>query len=109
MTVGTSTSGDVRLMEPLKNTFSQLQKLYHSFTPSQRGTLAVVTLLVPLIFYFVVIRGNSGSSTPALYGRRFNVEEMSVAQAALFDANLNEFETKGDRFVPSAELERYNA
>ncbi|MCA9039394.1 MAG: hypothetical protein KDA65_03500 [Planctomycetaceae bacterium] len=97
-------------MESLKNTLAQLQKLYQSFSPSQRGTLAVVTLLVPLVFYFVVIRGDSGSMTPALYGRRLNMEEMNVAQTALFDANLNEFDTRsGQLLVPASELDRYNS
>ncbi|MAT15750.1 MAG: hypothetical protein CMJ46_10840 [Planctomyces sp.] len=100
----------LRNMESFKNTLAQLQKLYQSFTPSQRGTLAVVTLLVPLIFYFAVMRGESSSMTPVLYGRRMNLEEMSAAQTALFDANLTEFEARsGQLLVPSAEIDRYNS
>ncbi|WP_197440487.1 hypothetical protein [Polystyrenella longa] len=97
-------------MESLKNTLAQLQKLYQTFTPSQRGTLALVTLMVPLIFYFVVMRGEAGGTTPVLYGRRFNVEEMNVAQTALFDANLTDFDTRsGQLLVPSVDLDRYNS
>lgn len=97
-------------MESLKTTYAQLQKLFLSLSASQRGTLALVTLMLPAAFYFLVMRESTSTKTPVLFGRQFTSEERQEAETALFNANLNDFEPRGGQIlVPSNEVDRYNA
>lgn len=78
-------------------------------TPSQRGTLVAVPLMVVLAFGLILYKGNTTNYVPLSWGKTFSFEEMSNAEQALLEAGLTEFQTEGRRImVPKSEIDRYN-
>src|SRR3972149_11984952 len=78
-------------------------------TPSQKLTLAVVTLSIPAAFFVMIWNGSSASYVPLSYGKVFSPEEQRNAEQALKEANLTQFKSEGRQILaPRNEVERYN-
>jgi len=97
-------------MEALRRTFTQYLDLYKSMSPSQRGTLIVVPLMIVAAFGFLMFSDRSSSYVALSWGKAFTYEELMSAQTALTAAGLNDSRQDGQKLMaPRGEIERYNA
>ena len=98
-------------MDSIKQTYQQFIDLFRKMSPSQQGTLAVVTVVIVGAFGYLMWNGTAGSAhTPLSVGKVFTVEEIIHAEEALLQAGLTDFKRKGQRLtVPSDQVEKYNS
>ncbi len=97
-------------MEAFNKTLQQFFDLYKSMSPSQRGTLIVVPLIIVGAFAFLMFGDRSSSYVPLSWGKTFTSGELSRAKQTLMDAGLDDYRRKGLRLmVPKNEIDRYNA
>ncbi|MEX0715953.1 MAG: hypothetical protein WD066_05170 [Planctomycetaceae bacterium] len=98
-------------MEALKRTSNQFLELFGSMTPSQRGTLIVVPLLLAGAFAMLLFRETSTSSyVPLSWGKVFTTEELIHAEQTLREKGLGKFRREGAQILaPAGEAEQYNA
>jgi flagellar M-ring protein FliF len=97
-------------MDVLQRITRQFFDLYRSMSPSQRGTLIVVPLLVVGGFMWLLYEQRDGGTTALSYGKVFTSEEIIAAEQALIQDGLTNFRREGQRLlVPVAEVDRYNA
>ena len=97
-------------MEALKKTLRQFRDLYDAMSPSQRGTLIVVPLMVVGAFAFLMLSSGGSSYVPLSWGKVYTTEELIRAEQTLMDAGLVDFRREGRRLlVPASEVDRYNA
>jgi flagellar M-ring protein FliF len=97
-------------MDAIRRTFSQYRDLFRSLTPSQRGTLIVIPLMVAAAMGFLLLNGRSSSYVALSWGKTFTTEELASAEQSLIDAGLSDFRREGRRLmVPRNEVDRYNA
>lgn len=97
-------------MEALRRTWEQFLSLYRSMSPSQRGTLIAVPLMVVGAFAFLLFQGSSGSYVPLSWGKSFTSEELMNAEETLREAGLSDYRREGMRLlVPRKQVETYNA
>lgn len=97
-------------MDFVQRLTKQFFELYRSMTPSQRGTLIAVPLLVVGGFALLLYQHRGNSETALSFGKVFSTEEIMAAEQALINAKLTEFRRVGQRImVPANEVDRYNA
>lgn len=97
-------------MDLLQRMTKQFFELYRSMSPSQRGTLIAVPLLVLGGFAVLLYSNRTGSETALSFGKVYSTEEIIAAEQALIKAGLTEFRRVGQRImVPASEVDRYNA
>lgn len=97
-------------MDALRQTFRQYGGLFKSMSPSQRGTLIAVPLMIAAALAFLMFRDPTSNYIALSWGKVFTTEELMVAEQTLIDAGLNDFRRDGQRLmVPGGEAERYNA
>ncbi|MCA9093152.1 MAG: hypothetical protein KDA68_06670, partial [Planctomycetaceae bacterium] len=98
-------------METLKQTTEQFQTLYKGMTPSQRGTLLIVPLLVFGALGLLMYTSGIGSSDEYLLGGKvFSSQELSRAQSALGQSGLSDYRIDGNRIAVSrSNVDRYTA
>ncbi|MEX0703443.1 MAG: hypothetical protein WD069_15210 [Planctomycetales bacterium] len=97
-------------MEALKRTTNQFIELFGSMTPSQRGTLLVVPLLLAAAFGVLLFRGSTSSFVPLSWGKVFTTDELIHAEQTLREAGLGEFRREGAQILaPADRAEQYNA
>jgi flagellar M-ring protein FliF len=97
-------------MNPLQRATQQFFELYRSMSPSQRGTLLAVPLLIAAGFAALLYTSRTGSETALSFGKVYTTEEVIAAEQALMQAGLTDFRRVGGRIlVPVAEVDRYNA
>lgn len=97
-------------MDTLRNSLQQFLRLFQEMTPSQRGTLIAVPLMVLAGFGLLMYRSGTSSYVPLSWGKSFTPEELMLAEQTLVDAGLTDFRTQGRRvLVPAGQVERYNA
>ncbi|MFO0916892.1 MAG: hypothetical protein U0872_01075 [Planctomycetaceae bacterium] len=97
-------------MDVLQRMMRQFFELYRSMSPSQRGTLIAVPLLVIGGFAVLLWQQRGGSETALSFGKIYSTEEVIAAEEALMKANLTEFRRVGGRImVPANQVDRYNA
>ncbi|MAG93001.1 MAG: hypothetical protein CMJ48_04555 [Planctomycetaceae bacterium] len=97
-------------MESLRRTSEQFSGLYQSMTPSQRGTLIVIPLLIVGAFALMMFNGSGTSMTAVSYGKTFKFEELVRAEEAFRLAGLNDWEPNGRLLmVPAKQVDKYNA
>lgn len=96
-------------MEILRRTLQQFRDLFQSMSPSQRGTLLIVPVLV-LGALGLLMYTNAGRSEEFLLAGK-SVDEMTRAQEAFRKAGLTEFRlTSGQGIaVPRKDIDRYTA
>lgn len=97
-------------MDIIQRITKQFFELYRSMSPSQRGTLIAVPLLV-VGGFAVLLWSNRASSESALsYGKIFTTEESMAVEQALQKAQLTNWRRVGGQImVPANEVTRYNA
>jgi flagellar M-ring protein FliF len=94
----------------MRRTFEQILAVFNSLAPSQRITLAAITILIPIGFVFFAWNGSSSSMVPLSYGKVFSLDEMRNAEQALKEASLSKFRSEGRQILaPASEVEKYNA
>lgn len=98
-------------METLKRATEQFQSLYKGMTPSQRGTLIVVPLLVfGALGLLMYTSGVGGSDDFLLGGKAFTPQELEQAQEALSQSGMTDFRIDGNRIAVSrGDVDRYTA
>ena len=98
-------------METLKQTAEQFQTLYKGMTPSQRGTLLIVPLLVFGALGLLMYTSGIGSSDEYILGGKvFSSQELSRAQSALGQSGLSDYRIDGNRIAVSrSNVDRYTA
>ncbi len=97
-------------MDIFQRMMRQFFELYRSMTPSQRGTLIAVPLLVIGGFAALLWQQQKGNETALSFGKVYSTEEVIAAEEALMKANLTEFRRVGGRImVPANQVDRYNA
>jgi flagellar M-ring protein FliF len=97
-------------MEAVRRTGVQFLELYRTMSPSQRGTLIAVPLMILGAFYFLIGSGSSSSYAPLSWGKPFSLEERMYAEEALRNAGLIDFRAEGQLIlVPKSQVDRYNA
>ena len=97
-------------MEAVNRTFNQFLELYKAMSPSQRGTLIVVPLLIVTAFGFVMFSGSSNSHIALSWGKVFESTDLISVEQTLIDAGLTDFRREGQRIlVPKSQADRYNA
>jgi flagellar M-ring protein FliF len=97
-------------MDVLNRTARQFRELFSRMTPSQRGTLIVVPLLVVAAFAMLLWSQPGASYTALSWGKVFSTDELMKTEQALIEANLTGFRREGQRImVPAGEADRYNA
>ncbi len=97
-------------MDILQRLMKQFFELYRSMTPSQRGTLVAVPLMILGGFAFLMYSERKSHETALSFGKVFSTEEVIAAEQALINAKLTEFRRVGGRImVPAHEVDRYNA
>lgn len=97
-------------MDLLQRLTKQFFELYRSMTPSQRGTLIAVPLLVLGGLGVLMYSQRQGNETALSFGKIFTAEERIAAEQALIQANLPNFRGVGGRImVPAKDVDRYNA
>lgn len=97
-------------MDVLNRIARQFQELFSRMTPSQRGTLIVVPLLVVAAFAMLLWSQPGASYTALSWGKVFSTDELMKTEQALIEANLTGFRREGQRImVPAGEADRYNA
>lgn len=98
-------------METLKQTADQFRTLFRGMTPSQRGTLLIVPLLVfGALGLLMYTSGIGGSKEYLLGGKAFTPNELEAAQSALSQAGLTDFQIDGNRIsVSRGDVDRYTA
>lgn len=98
-------------METLKQTAEQFQSLYKGMTPSQRGTLLIVPLLVFGALGLLMYTSGLGTSDEFLLGGKiFTPQELERAQSALSRSGLGDFRVEGNRIAVSpSNVDRYTA
>ena len=97
-------------MDALRRTLNQYLDLFRSMSPSQRGTLVVVPLMVVGALAFLMFRDSTSSLVAVSFGKTFTTEEIINAEQTLKEAGLNDFRREGRQIlVPAAQVERYNA
>ncbi|MBW3539660.1 MAG: hypothetical protein KY476_05265 [Planctomycetes bacterium] len=94
----------------MRETLRQYAALFQSMTPSQRGTLVLVPLVIGGAFALLLWGGSSSSYTALSWGKTFTSEELMSAEQTLIEAGLTDFRREGQKLlVPTAEVDRYNA
>jgi flagellar M-ring protein FliF len=97
-------------MDALRKTFAQYVDLFRSMSPSQRGTLVVVPLMVLAALAFLMFRNGSSSDVAVSFGKTFTTEEIINAEQTLKEKGLGDFRREGRQIlVPAADVEKYNA
>ena len=97
-------------MELLRRTLAQFRELYQGMSPSQRGTLIAVPLLVLAGLGILMYSNNSRSEEYLLGGKIFDADELLRAQDAFRAAGLTEARPDGAKIsVPRRDVERYTA
>lgn len=97
-------------MDALRRTWNQFLDLYRSMSPSQRGTLIAVPLLVLAGLGLLMYQNRSSPYVPVSWGKTFGPDDLSHAQKALHAAGLGAFRIEGQQILaPSDQVERYNA
>jgi flagellar M-ring protein FliF len=97
-------------MDALRRTLLQYRDLFRSLSPSQRGTLVAVPLMVGVALAFLLWNGRSSSYVALSWGKTFTTEELMSAEQTLIEAGLNDFRREGRRLlVPRNEVDRFNA
>lgn len=78
-------------------------------TPSQKLTLAVVTLAIPAAFLVMLWNGSTSSYVALSYGKVFSPDEQRNAEQSLKEAGLTQFRSEGRQILaPRGEVEKYN-
>src|SRR3569623_128334 len=97
-------------MDLLRRTLAQFRELYLGMSPSQRGTLIAVPLLVLAGLGILMYSNNSRSEEYLLGGKIFDADELLRAQDAFRAAGLTEARPDGAKLsVPRRDVERYTA
>lgn len=97
-------------MDLLQRLTKQFFELYRSMTPSQRGTLIAVPLLVIGGFALLLWQNRHGNEVALSFGKVFTTEEIIPAEEALRRSGLTGFRRVGQQImVPANEVDRYNA
>ena len=97
-------------MSPLSQLRTQTLAVWNSLAASQRATMVLVLALVVGSFGWMILADAGDHRVPLFTGKAFTVEESMNAQSILLASGLTDFEQRGAQlYVPSAEIERYNA
>ena len=97
-------------MELLRRTFAQFRELYQGMSPSQRGTLIVVPMLILAALGLLMYTSHGPSEEMLLGGKYFSPDELARSQEALRQAGLTEFRVDNQRLaVPKRLAEKYTA
>jgi len=97
-------------MDTFRRTLDQFRDLYQGMSPSQRGTLIIVPLLVIGAIGLLMYTNSGRSEEHLLAGKFFAPDELARAQEALRQAGLTEFRVEGQRIaVPTRDVEKYTA
>jgi len=93
----------------VRRTLDQLLALFNSMAPSQKLTLAVVTVAIPAAMFLLIWNGSTSSYVPLSYGKLFSPEEQRNAEQALMEAGFSQFRSEGRQILaPRSDVERYN-
>lgn len=97
-------------MDILQRLMKQFFELYRSMSPSQRGTLIAVPLLVIAGFAALIWSNRVSSETALSFGKVFTTDEIMAVEQALQEAQLTDYRRVGQRImVPVDAVDRYNA
>ncbi len=98
-------------MDIFKRTWTQFSELFATMSPSQKGTMVGITILLIAAFGFLVYQGGAVTSfVPVSVGKVFTAEEIIRAEEAFLTAGLDDWKREGQRlYVPSQKVEQYNA
>ena len=97
-------------MDSLRRTFDQYAALFKAMTPSQRGTLVAVPLMLAVAFGVLMFRDGSATYVALSYGKSFSTEEIINAEQTLKEKGLSDFRREGRQILaPAGEAEKYNA
>ncbi len=97
-------------MDLIQRMTRQFFELLRSMTPSQRGTLVAVPLLVIGGFALLLWSNRASSETALSFGKVFTTDEIIAVEQALQEAQLTEYRRVGQRImVPTEDVVRYNA
>ena len=97
-------------MSSLQRMLKQFFDLFGSMTPSQRGTLIAVPLLVIGGFVILLWSERKGNEVALSFGKVFTTEEIIPVEEALRRSGLTGFRRIGQQImVPANEVDRYNA
>lgn len=96
-------------MDSFSRTFHQFADLYRSMSPSQRGTLIAVPLMIVVAFGVVMVGERSSSYVALSWGKVFETAEVIDVEHALTEAGLTDYRREGRRImVPKNAVDRYN-
>ena len=97
-------------MTALEQLRTQTLAVWRSMAVSQRLTFGLLLALLLGGFGWMILRDAAPPRVPLFTGKSFTVEESMNAQQILLASGLDDFEQRGTQlYVPSDEVERYNA